>query len=55
MKEMEKEALMDRVEELIRRYCGALPPGTFPPGWLERERAEWDHPQPVLFPQLEQV
>jgi bifunctional DNA-binding transcriptional regulator/antitoxin component of YhaV-PrlF toxin-antitoxin module len=36
------QVVLTRVEELLERYRGALPPGTFPPGWLERERAEWE-------------
>jgi hypothetical protein len=34
--------VLTRVDELLERYRGALAPGTFPAGWLERERSEWE-------------
>jgi bifunctional DNA-binding transcriptional regulator/antitoxin component of YhaV-PrlF toxin-antitoxin module len=36
------QVVLTRVDELLERYRGALPPGTFPAGWLERERSEWE-------------
>jgi hypothetical protein len=36
------QVVLTRVDELLERYGGALPPGTYAPGWLERERSEWE-------------
>jgi hypothetical protein len=36
------QVVLTRVDELLDRYRGALPAGTFPPGWLEQERAGWE-------------
>jgi hypothetical protein len=36
------QVVLTRVDELLERYGGALPPGTYAPGWLERERGEWE-------------
>lgn len=36
------QVVLTRVDELLDRYRGALPPGTYPPGWLDQERGEWE-------------
>lgn len=36
------QVVLTRVDELLERYRGALPPGTFAPGWLEQQRGEWE-------------
>ncbi len=33
--------LVTRADSLLARYSGALPPGTYPPGSLEKLRDEW--------------
>ncbi len=32
---------LERADDLIERYAGSLPAGTYPPGYLERLRGEW--------------
>jgi bifunctional DNA-binding transcriptional regulator/antitoxin component of YhaV-PrlF toxin-antitoxin module len=32
---------VERAEDLVRRYAGSLPEGTYPPGHLEQSRDEW--------------
>ncbi|MHB8312358.1 MAG: hypothetical protein ACYDD0_03525 [Candidatus Dormibacteria bacterium] len=32
---------VERTDELVSRYAGSLPPGTYPPGYLEQLRGEW--------------
>jgi AbrB family looped-hinge helix DNA binding protein len=32
---------LERAEDLIRRYAGSLPAGTYPPGHLDELRGEW--------------
>jgi AbrB family looped-hinge helix DNA binding protein len=32
---------VERAEDLIRRYAGSLPSGTYPAGYLEQLRGEW--------------
>jgi hypothetical protein len=36
------QVVLTRVDELLERYRGALPPGTYPSGWLDQERGEWE-------------
>ncbi|GAC1319853.1 MAG: hypothetical protein NVS2B16_31930 [Chloroflexota bacterium] len=33
---------VERVETLIERWAGRLPPGTYPEDYLERLRDEWE-------------
>jgi AbrB family looped-hinge helix DNA binding protein len=32
---------LERAHDLIERYAGSLPAGTYPAGYLERLRGEW--------------
>ena len=32
---------VERAEDVIDRYAGSLPPGTYPRGFLDRLREEW--------------
>jgi AbrB family looped-hinge helix DNA binding protein len=32
---------VERAEDVIDRYAGSLPAGTYPPGYLARVRDEW--------------
>ena len=32
---------VERADDLVARYAGCLPPGTFPPGHLDSLRDEW--------------
>jgi bifunctional DNA-binding transcriptional regulator/antitoxin component of YhaV-PrlF toxin-antitoxin module len=32
---------LERADDLIERYAGSLPAGTYPAGYLERLREEW--------------
>lgn len=32
---------VERAEDLVARFAGALPTGTYPPGELDRLRDEW--------------
>jgi bifunctional DNA-binding transcriptional regulator/antitoxin component of YhaV-PrlF toxin-antitoxin module len=36
------QVILTRVDELLERYRGALPPGTYPSGWLDQQRGEWE-------------
>jgi bifunctional DNA-binding transcriptional regulator/antitoxin component of YhaV-PrlF toxin-antitoxin module len=33
---------LTRLDALIERHAGCLPPGTFPPGFAESVRGEWE-------------
>jgi bifunctional DNA-binding transcriptional regulator/antitoxin component of YhaV-PrlF toxin-antitoxin module len=33
---------VERVDDLIARWAGALPAGTFPEGYIDRQRDEWE-------------
>lgn len=32
---------IERADDLIRRYAGSLPAGTYPAGYLDQLRGEW--------------
>jgi AbrB family looped-hinge helix DNA binding protein len=32
---------VERAEDLVRRYAGSLPSGTYPAGYLDQLRGEW--------------
>jgi AbrB family looped-hinge helix DNA binding protein len=32
---------IERAADLVRRYAGSLPAGTYPPGYLDELRGEW--------------
>jgi AbrB family looped-hinge helix DNA binding protein len=32
---------IERAEDLVRRFAGSLPAGTYPPGHLDQLRSEW--------------
>ncbi len=36
------QVILTRVDELLERYRGSLPAGTYAPGWLEQQRGEWE-------------
>jgi hypothetical protein len=36
------QVVLTRVDDLLDRYRGALPPGTYSADWLEQQRGEWE-------------
>jgi bifunctional DNA-binding transcriptional regulator/antitoxin component of YhaV-PrlF toxin-antitoxin module len=35
------QVVLTRIDDLLDRYSGSLPAGTFAPGWLDELRDEW--------------
>lgn len=36
------QLVLSRTSDAIEKYAGSLPPGTYPPGYLEKLRGEWE-------------
>ncbi len=34
---------VEGVHDLVERFAGSMPPGTWPPGELDKLRDEWEH------------